>query len=300
MIGLIKTELLKLKRYSILWIGIAAMLAVVLLTRFMAIAQDSNAYTLEFFSNDVIWNNLTLIYPAVITLIAGYVMERERTDDTLKNLFAIPLSFRQLLIGKLFTVGIIAVFLAAAEFVFLLILFLISGFPGFSWEIAMKGLLQMVGINLLAYVAVLPIIIYTSQRAGRFMSGVAFSFFYGFVGTFASGHGLTSLYPVSAGLALIGYQGGGSIGTMNRRLSLSVLLLMGLLSGIMMFFSRDRVKKQRRLGVIVLLCCILPLSGCNSIYNALSGEAEKLLNTASDAVGETQKEAADQCAIQDV
>lgn len=239
MIRLVKTELLKLKRYSILWIGIAAMLAVVLLTRFMAIAQDSQTYSLEMFSNDVIWNNLTLIYPAVITLIAGYIMERERTDDTLKNLLAVPVSFRKLLLGKLFTVGIIAVFLAAAEFVIMLMVFLISGFPGFSWITAMKGLFQMTGINLLAYVALLPVIVTTSQRAGSFMPGVAFSFFYGFVGTFASGHGLTSLYPISAGLALIGYQGGGSVGAMSRRLSLSVLLLMGLIAAVMVIFSRD-------------------------------------------------------------
>lgn len=241
----IKTEFLKLKRYSILWIGIAAMLAVVLLTRFMAIAQEPGTCTLESFTDDVIWNHLTLIWPAVITLIAGYVMERERTDDTLKNLLAIPISFRRLLLGKLFTVGILSVFLAAAEFAFLLTVFLISGFPGFSLITAMKGFLQMVGINLFAYIAVLPVIVYTSQRAGTFMPGVAFSFFYGFIGTFASGHGLTSIYPISAGLALIGYQGGGFVGTMNRKLSLSVLLFMGILSCIMVIFSRDKVKPQR-------------------------------------------------------
>lgn len=245
MIKLIKTELLKLRRYSILWIGIAAMFSVVLLTRFMAISQDSTTYTLEFFSNDVIWNNLTLIFPAIITLIAGYMMERERIDDTLKNLLTIPLPFYKLLIGKLFTVGIIIVFLAVVEFVFMLIVFLISGFSGFSLAAALKGLLQMIGINLFEYIAILPVIVYISQRAGTFMPGVAFSFFYGFIGTFASGHGLTSLYPISAGLALIGYGGGGSVGTMNAGLSLTILSIMGLLSILMVLVSHDRMKRQR-------------------------------------------------------
>jgi len=250
LIKLVKTELLKLRRYSIIWIGIAAMLSVVFLTKFMAIAQDGTTYTLENFSDDVIWNNLTLIYPAIIVLIAGYVMERERIDDTLKNLLAIPVSFRQLLMGKLFAVSIIAVFLAVIEYVFVLTVFFISGFPGFSWYTAIKGLLQMTGINLLEYVALVPVIVYTSQRAGTFMPGVAFSFFYGFVGAFASGHGLTSVYPVSAGLALIGYHGGGSTGTMSKWVSLTVLLFMGLISGIMVAFSCDRVKKQRRAGAL--------------------------------------------------
>ncbi len=49
---------------------------------------------------------------------------------------------------------------------------------------------------------------------------------------------------------------------------------------------------KKYFGIIcVLLCCILPLSGCNNIYKALSDGTEKILNTASDAVGDKPKEA---------
>ena len=37
-------------------------------------------------------------------------------------------------------------------------------------------LVKMIGMNLFVYVAVLPIIIFTGQRAGSFMAGVGFSF----------------------------------------------------------------------------------------------------------------------------
>ena len=47
MLRLVKTELWKLKRYSVIWIGIAAMLSVVLLTRFMGIASDGAVHTLS-------------------------------------------------------------------------------------------------------------------------------------------------------------------------------------------------------------------------------------------------------------
>ena len=57
--------------YSVVWIGVATMLTVVLLTRFMATASDGAVHTLEYFSNSVIWNNFSLIFPATITLIAG-------------------------------------------------------------------------------------------------------------------------------------------------------------------------------------------------------------------------------------
>lgn len=245
MLKLVKTELWKLKRYSIIWIGVAAMFSVVLLTRFMAVAANGVVHTLANFSSDVIWNNFTLIYPATITLIAGYAVERERTDDTLKNLLTLPVSFRRLLIGKLLASGLIAALLAAIEFVFTLGVSFISGFPGFGAGGAAHSLFQMIGMNLCVYIAVLPIIIFTSQRAGTFMAGVAFAFFYGFVGTFASGHGLTSLYPISAGLGLINYQGDGSTGGINKPVCLIVMLLMAVLSAVMIIFSRDRIKEKK-------------------------------------------------------
>lgn len=148
MLRLIKTELWKLKRYSVIWIGIAATLSVVLLTRFMATASDGVVHTLTNFSNNVIWNNVTLLYPATITLIAGYIMERERTDDTLKNILTLPVSFRRLLVGKLLVSALLAVLLAVIEFVFTLCVFFISAFPGFSVGGAVQSLLQMIGMNL--------------------------------------------------------------------------------------------------------------------------------------------------------
>ena len=90
MLKIAKTEFHKLKRYSVVWIGVATMLTVVLLTRFMATASDGAVHTLEYFSNNVIWNNFSLIFPATITLIAGYIIERERVNDTLKNILTIP------------------------------------------------------------------------------------------------------------------------------------------------------------------------------------------------------------------
>lgn len=203
MVNIIKTEFYKMKRYSVIWIGVATMLTVVLLSRFMATASDGASHTLINFSSSVIWNNLVLIYPATITLIAGYIIDRERTDDTLKNILTIPVSFRKMLIGKLIAVGCMAIALSVIEFVFTIMVFFASSFPGFSVGVAVNVLLQMIGINLISYIAVMPIITFTAQRSGSFMPGVGFALFYGFVGMMASGHGLRDLYPITAGLTLL-------------------------------------------------------------------------------------------------
>lgn len=240
MTAVIRTEFYKMKRYSVVWIGVATMLTVVLLSRFMATASDGAVHTLTNFSANVIWNNLVLIYPASITLTAGYMIERERTDDTLKNILTVPVSFRRLLAGKLAAVGGMTVVLSLVEFAFTMIIFFLSGFPGFSVGTAGRTLVQMIGINLLSYFAVTPIIAFTAQRGGSFMAGVGFSFFYGFVGMMASGHGLRDLYPITAGLTLIGYEDGSGGPKGSVLLSLISVLAMLTLTGILVWTAKDR------------------------------------------------------------
>lgn len=239
MSALIRTELWKLKRYSVIWIGIAATLSVVLLTRFMATAADGVVHTFANFSDSVIWNNITLIYPAAITLITGYMVERERTDDTMKNILPVPVSFRRLLVGKLLASGLLAVFLAVIEFLFTMGVCVISGYPGLTAGGAAKSLIQMTGMNLCVYIAVLPVIAFTGQRAGTFMAGVAFAFFYGFIGAFASGHGLTSIYPITAGLGLIRYQEA-EVRTGHVLLSASIMVFMLVITGLLVLTAKNR------------------------------------------------------------
>lgn len=250
MVSIIKTEFSKMKRYSVIWIGVATMFTVVLLARFMATASDGATHTLMNFSSSVIWNNLVLIYPATIALIAGYIIDRERTDDTLKNILTIPVSFRKMLIGKLIAVGCMAAALSVIEFLFTLIVFFASGFPGFSIGGMVQVLFQMIGINMISYITVMPVIAFTAQRSGSFMAGVGFAFFYGFVGMMASGHGLRDLYPITAGLTVIGYQDGSSDPTGNILLSVASILFILAVTFIIVFTAKNRevtaAKKKKK------------------------------------------------------
>ena len=50
--------------------------------------------------------------------------------------------------------------------------------------------------------------------------------------------------------------------------------------------------KKKAFYIILLCMCIFTLSGCNSIYKALSNGTEKVLEVASDTVGDAPKNAA--------
>lgn len=98
------------------------------------------------------------------------------------------------------------------------------------------------------YIAVLPIIVFTSKKPGGFVAGVGFAFFYGVCGGLVAGHGLGNVYPLTAGFALINYRidpGAFSEGfAYNLPLCCTVLALTLLLSIVMVLRTDKHVQKN--------------------------------------------------------
>ena len=143
MYRIVKTELLKLKRYHILWAGVLLMLFTVFLTLFTSTAEDGSVWTFSNLAEQVIKNNALTIFPMCITLIAGYTIAREEKDDTLKIILPIPISYRRLLCGKLIVCGLISVFFGVISTLFTVCAELVVGFPGFSVMLSLQALIQI-------------------------------------------------------------------------------------------------------------------------------------------------------------
>ena len=184
MVRIIKTEFYKLKRYHILWAGVALMLLSVLLTLFTSMANDGSVWDFAYLTEQVIKNNMSMIFPMCISLIAGYMISREQTDDTLKNILTVPVSFKRLLTGKLIVCGVLSIVFGLICSLFTIIAELIVGFPGFHFSVLLQAVLQITAVNFFLYLAVLPIIVITSRKSGSFLIGVIVAFVYGYGGMF--------------------------------------------------------------------------------------------------------------------
>ena len=207
MVRIVKTEFYKLKRYHILWAGVALMLLSVLLTLFTSMANDGSVWDFTYLTEQVIKNNMSMIFPMCISLIAGYMISREQTDDTLKNILTVPVSFKRLLTGKLIVCGVLSIAFGLICSLFTIVAEMIVGFPGFQMALALKATLQITAVNFFLYLAVLPIIVITCRKAGSFLVGVIIAFVYGYGGMFAAGNmTLANLYPITASLGMIGYR----------------------------------------------------------------------------------------------
>ena len=87
--NIIKTEFLKLKRYSVIKAGIIMTVLSPLLSLFYSTANSGQTWTFDYFMQQVMISNCTLFFPIIIALIAGYIITREYTDDTVYSLVII-------------------------------------------------------------------------------------------------------------------------------------------------------------------------------------------------------------------
>lgn len=207
MLVLMKTEAWKLKRYHMIWAGVLLMLLSVLLTVFTTTALDGTVWTFSYFAEQVIKNNFTTIFPMCIALITGYIISREETDDTLKSLLTIPVSFPTLLLGKLTVCGLLSLFLGLASTVFTVAASFLLGFPGGELAAILQAAAQITFNCLFLYIAVLPIIAVAARIPNGHLIGAIVAFVYGYGGMFAAGNmTLANLYPVTASIGLVGYR----------------------------------------------------------------------------------------------
>ena len=207
MFRMVKTEIWKLKRYHMIWAGVFLMLLSVLLTLFSTTALDGTVWTFSFFTEQVIKNNVTMIFPMCIALLAGYIIAREAEDDTLKSILTIPVSYSSLLWGKLFVCALLSLFFGLVSAVFTVTADLIMGFPGISVTSVLQTFMQIMFSCLFLYIGVMPVIAFAARIPNGHMIGTIIAFVYGYGGMFASGNAaLANIYPVTASLGLISYR----------------------------------------------------------------------------------------------
>lgn len=237
MIALIKTEFLKIKRYHILLIGMIGMICSPLLQYLSQLMLNEELrdahYNFAALIDNTIWGNTQIFMPVLFTLTGGYLINREYTDDTLKNILTVPVSYRRFLCGKLASMGILAVVFGILSLFAAVIISALTHLPGIRFAVFMGTLPRMIALSVCVYIIVLPLIALCSRRSGLFMTGSVVSFLAGYCVLFFKQGLLRNIYPFSAALTMIGFDTSNYSGTAEKGsiplalLSLGTMLLIG-------------------------------------------------------------------------
>lgn len=209
MLSIVLTEFQKIKRYHILLVGIVGMtLSPILgiITQNVAIEEAKKLnFNISALVDSTIWNNATIFMPIIFTLIGGYLINREYTDDTLKNILTVPISFPKLLTGKLTAIGLLSLILGVYSFVITIIIGVGTSLPGMDIFVLARGLFYMAGISICIYISVLPIIALCGRIPGLFMVCSVIAFVLGYCSMFFKSGVLRSIYPFLAAFTVIGF-----------------------------------------------------------------------------------------------
>lgn len=118
LLKLLKCECIKLKRSKFLLIGILGTLIVPLFVYVKAItnylSDPANEISVFSLYDNALMFLMLLFAPMVLTVLGAWIISREYTDGTLKNIFVIPVSHTKFLCGKL-------LFFAILTFLFMLV-----------------------------------------------------------------------------------------------------------------------------------------------------------------------------------
>ena len=253
MLSVVLTEFQKIKRYNILLIGIIGMALSPILSLIMQNVAIEEAkipdFNLSALINSTIWNNATIFMPIIFTLIGGYLINREYSDGTLKNILVVPVSFSKLLAGKLIAVGLLAAALGFYSFVVTVIVGICAGLPDINIFVLGNGLFGMIGLSVCIYIAILPIITLCGKIQGFFMGGSIIAFVLGYCSMFFKSGILRNIYPFLAAFEVIGFDTTSYINASNKgsfALGIASLGVMLLLSIIMVVFSKSPGKSKTK------------------------------------------------------
>lgn len=242
MFSLILTEFQKLKRYSIILIGIMGVACSPVISIVMQNIMTDDAkgvlnYAFPDLLNSTIWNNMTIFFPMILALIGGYMINREYTDDTLKNILTIPLSFSKLMIGKLTALGILSVFLGLFNAFAMMIVGIIFCRENMTFSIAFIGTLQICAMALFTCIGEMPLIVYCGRKRDAFRDGAVVAFLLGYISIYFKNPLIRNIYPLSAGLSIVGFDGEGFVTDTAGAYSSSQNILVGVAVILLMLIS---------------------------------------------------------------
>ena len=249
--NLLKSELLKLRRCQILLVGLVALALCPLVqygSQLIVEAEYRNPnYDFSALFENVVWGNTQIFLPISLVMIGGWLIDRESTHDTLKNIMTIPVSMPKMLGAKLLLVGMLAVLLGIYSVGITLITGLTVGLSGLTAEVFFHGGTQIVLAALTTYLVCMPLILIFGQIRGAYLGGSILAFFLGYSMLFFKSGILASIYPFSAALILVGFDMSEYAGTTTSATPLLAVIgvgIMGLWAVLLLMKSRKQANAK--------------------------------------------------------
>ena len=135
MLNLIQAEFSKLRRRSLVWLMLLTALIMPILAMLLFWYKgDSNVNPAEFYRWSAFGATLFVILPVVLGMFSTMLMYTETQNDTLKQLWMVPVSRGAYLFSKFFVMLLYSLFYMVIAAVGSAVLSIIPGYVDFKWN----------------------------------------------------------------------------------------------------------------------------------------------------------------------
>ena len=170
---MIQTEWWKLRRCQILLVGIVALaLCPVVQYGTQLIVnpeiRDPNYDMLHLFAN-VVWGNTQVFLPISLVMIGGWLIDRENTHDTMKNLLTVPVSYPKLLGGQAGGHRPAVPAVRPLQRGVTVLTGTLAGLPGLTPGVILQQGGQVVAAALTTFLVCMPMILIFGQMRGAYL-----------------------------------------------------------------------------------------------------------------------------------
>ena len=244
---LLHCEYIKLKRSKFLVIGILGTLIVPFFVIVKAVTNyiSNPEAVISVFSlyDDTMMFLMLLFAPMVLTILGAWIISREYTDGTLKNIFIIPISKTVFLCGKLLFFAILTFMFMLISWLEILVLALLCNCFIPTTELTIPSLIffliKMLYGGILLCAAQTPFIYLTIRTKGFVTPLIAIAVI-SLINVVLSNSGVAGFYPWSASYLLVT----GRLSGQNcpKEISISIILIMcflGFAASIFRFKKED-------------------------------------------------------------
>ncbi len=239
MLQIIRCELKKLRRLKILSVGFISIILSHMISIIQLTAMSQGQILFPNLLDANIWNNVTIILPFTLTLIGGYIINIEHTEDTQKNIIVVPIQWSKVIEAKMIIIFIYSLILALFNSILLICTGFILQCSDMNMNSIMEAIIYFVVMQICTYIGVLPIILFFSKTRGKYIWGTLFSMLLGVMGVFISNGKLVNWHPITTGFSIISYRMGNDL-YLNKVYSSVAIIIYIMLSAIIYMFYYKR------------------------------------------------------------
>lgn len=180
---MIQTEWWKLRRCQILLVGIVALaLCPVAQYGTQLIVnpeiRDPNFDFVHLFAN-VVWGNTQVFLPISLVMIGGWLIDRENTHDTMKNLLTVPVSYPKLLGGKLAATALLSLLFGLYSAAVTVLTGMLAGLPGLTPGVILQQGGQVVAAALTTFLVCMPMVLILGRCGAPIWAAPSWPFSWG-------------------------------------------------------------------------------------------------------------------------